>query len=151
MQGYFKAVKITLKISKAQTALPRQHANRFSMWLSLEQLKDEHSCTAWWTGKWDRQRKTQPARASGLTMSISYAELLYRFYMCLLTAWTSFISSVALSSSIFSASFFFGGGVISYHPGEVQATDSPFVPRVVKFKRRGPLMWFLSKYVCSSF
>lgn len=34
MQGYFKAVKETLKILKAQTALPRQHANPFSMWLS---------------------------------------------------------------------------------------------------------------------
>lgn len=34
MQGYFKAVKVTLKILKAQTALPRQHANPFSMRLS---------------------------------------------------------------------------------------------------------------------
>lgn len=34
MQGYFKAVKETLKFLKTQTALPRQHANPFSMRLS---------------------------------------------------------------------------------------------------------------------
>lgn len=148
MQGYFKAVKVTLKILKAQTALPRQHANPFSMRLSPNSSRMSTVHTGEQASGTD-SGKDDPQKHQDLRWAFPMLNCCSDF-MCLLTAWANFISSIPLSSSIFSASFFFFL-VISYHPGEVQATDSSSALWVVKFTRRGPLKWYLSKYICSSF